>query len=144
MPSGERTSNTESEPGALRLAELDRAHRRMRLAAAAIDPVAAQEGWPAPFSPVRLLILRHLRDASPWGAKPSRIARALEMKRSSLAHHLDVLEASGLIVRGPRGFYDGRQVAVRLTDPGTYALWRLGSALPSREARAGRSEGPTA
>jgi len=52
------------------------------------------------------------------------------MKRSSLAHHLDVLEGAGMIERRPRGFYDDRQVAVRLTDPGTYALWRLGSALP--------------
>lgn len=117
------------EPGAARLAELDSAHRRLRLAAAAIDPVAAREGWPSPFSPVRLLVLRHLRSVSALGAKPSRIARALEMKRSSLAHHLDVLEGAGMIERRPRGFYDGRHVAARLTERGTYALWRLGSTL---------------
>ena len=128
-PPREGPSPAEWEPGAARLAELDGAHRRLRLAAAAIDPVAAREGWPSPFSPVRLLVLRHLRSVSALGAKPSRIAWALEMKRSSLAHHLDVLEGAGMIERRPRGFYDGRHVAVRLTERGAYALWRLGSAL---------------
>lgn len=109
--------------------ELDRAHRLLRRAARCLDRTAAEEGWAVPFSPVRFLVLGHLRGASAFGFRPRRLARLLEMKPSSLAHHLDVLEDVELIVRRRQGAYDGRRVAVRLTERGLFAFWRLRSAL---------------
>lgn len=109
--------------------DLDRAHHLLRRAARTADRVAAEEGWPAPLSPARFLILAHLRAASAFGLRPRRLARLLEMSPSSTAHHLDVLERSELVRRERRSLHDGRRVMVRLTERGTFAFWRLESAL---------------
>lgn len=112
---------------------LDDAHRLLRETARALDRIAAEEGWPVPFSPVRFLVLAHLADVPPLGLIPRRIARLLTLPPSSLAHHLDVLEAAELIERTPLGLGDQRRVAVRLTPSGRYAVRRMASgALPLR------------
>lgn len=108
--------------------ELSRAHRLLRWAGAELDPVVAEEGWPALGSVVRCLVLAHLGEATAFGLTPIRLARLLRMKRSSLAHHLDVLEREELIARGPRP-HSLKHVGVRLTERGRHALWRLGAVL---------------
>lgn len=108
-------------------------HRLLRETGRALDRIAAEEGWPVPFSPVRFLVLAHLTDVPPLGLIPRRIARLLTLPPSSLAHHLDVLEAAELIERTPLDFGDQRRVAVRLTPSGRYAVRRMASgALPLR------------
>lgn len=110
--------------------EIQGAHRLLRRAARVLDRTASEEGWPVPFSPVRFLVLAHVREGTAFGVRPRRLARILGMKRSSLAHHLDGLEEAGLIRRRRRQTaYDRRGVAVRLTERGLFAFWRLGSAL---------------
>ena len=118
--------------------ELAQAHRLLRRVARALDRIAVEAGgagdvgeerWPVPFSPVRCVVLAHLASASAFGLTPTRLARLLEMRASSLAHHLDVLEEAGLIERRPRGLHDQRRVAVRLTAGGADALDRLEAAL---------------
>lgn len=112
---------------------LDDAHRLLRETGRALDRIAAEEGWPVPFSPVRYLVLAHLADVPPLGLIPRRIARLLTLPPSSLAHHLDVLEAAELIERTPLDLGDQRRAAVRLTPSGRYAVRRMASgALPLR------------
>ena len=77
------------------------------------------------FAPARYLILADLDRATPFGLSPRRIARALDVTPSTLAHHLDVLERAGLLHRAAWTLYDRRKVAVRLTVTGRYAVWRL-------------------
>jgi len=115
----------ERDPGRV----TDQAHRVMRLTAETIDPIARNEGWPVPFSPVRFLVLDHLKRGSAFGHTPSRLAQLLHMKPPSLAHHLDVLEKAGLIRKRPRRLWDRRKISVQLTEEGTYATQRLRRAL---------------
>lgn len=119
-----------SDPEAAWL-EVNRAQSLLRRAAVVLDRVATEEeaGWPVPFSPVRYLVLAHARRRPRFGIRPRRLARILELGVSSLAHHLDVLEQAELITRAPLEVYDGRNVAVRLTERGLYAFWRMESAL---------------
>lgn len=66
-----------------------------------------------------------LHGATPYGLSPRRLARALELSPSTLAHHLEVLEGADLVRRVPWTIYDRRKVAVRLTDSGRYAVGRF-------------------
>lgn len=121
--------------------EMARAHRLLRRAGAALDGPASVEGWPVPFSTIRCLVLAQAGTASPYGIRPSLLARNLVASPSTLAHHLDVLEEAGLIDRRRPGVHDGRKVRVTLTDRGAYALWRLGSALGALRRRGGSARG---
>lgn len=116
-----------SHPTRFDRAELHRAWLVTRAAAATLEQVAAAEGWPVPFPPVRYLVLACLEEASSFGLSPRRLARLLAVGPSTLAHHLDALERAGMISRQPRGIRDGRRVQVRLTDTGRYAARRLTS-----------------
>jgi DNA-binding MarR family transcriptional regulator len=108
-------------------AELEHAWLVLRAAARRFDGIAREEGWPTPFAPVRYLILAELLHATPHGFSARRLARSLSMPPSTLAHHLDALEAAGLASRAPWDVHDRRKVAVRLTDEGRYAVRRLGA-----------------
>ncbi|MGD8728299.1 MAG: MarR family transcriptional regulator [Gemmatimonadota bacterium] len=102
--------------------EIDRAWHLLRSAARRLDRVAKDRGWPTPFAPARYLILVLLDQATAYGLSARRLARSLGVSPSTLAHHLDVLEAAELIRRAPWTIYDRRKVAVRLTETGRYAL----------------------
>lgn len=106
---------------------IDDAHRLLRETGWALDRIAAEEGWPVPFSPVRYLVLAHLADVTVFGLIPRRIARLLAIRPSTLSHHLDVLEAAELVERRPLDLHDQRRVAVRLTGSGRYAVRRMAS-----------------
>jgi DNA-binding MarR family transcriptional regulator len=107
--------------------EIHRAWLLLRAAARQFDHVARVEGWPTPFSPIRYLILAELARATDYGFSARRLAHSMSTAPSSLAHHLDVLEKAGFIVRLPWEVHDHRKVAVRLTDEGRYAVRRLGA-----------------
>jgi DNA-binding MarR family transcriptional regulator len=107
--------------------EIHRAWLLLRAAAHQFDHVARVEGWPTPFAPIRYLILAELTRATDYGFSARRLARSMSTAPSSLAHHLDVLEEAGFIVRVPWAVHDRRKVAVRLTDEGRYAVRRLGA-----------------
>lgn len=123
---------------------LNRAHRLLRITARRIDLVAGEEGWPTPFSPVRLLVLHHLREATAFGLSPRRLSRILALEPSSVAHHLDVLEAAQLVDRTRRGLYDRRKIFVRLTAEGRYALRRIERFLERRRMGPGSGFGELA
>ena len=110
--------------------EVRRAWLVLRGAARRFDRIAREEGWPTPFAPARYLILAELMQATTYGFSARRLARGLSMVPSTLAHHLDVLEESGLVTRAKWTIRDGRKVAVRLTGEGRYAVRRLGSISP--------------
>lgn len=113
--------------------QVDRAWQVLRSAALRLDRIAAEEGWPIPFAPVRYLILVLLQRATAFGLTVRRIALSLAVRPSSLAHHLDVLEETGLVYRTSKVLHDRRKVIVRLTDEGRYALALFGpSALLER------------
>jgi len=105
--------------------ELDNARRLIRSVTWRLDRIAKEEGWPTPFAPARYLILVTLERATTFGLSARRLARALALSPSTLAHHLDVLERAGLVRRAPWPLYDQRKVAVRLTDNGRDAVRRL-------------------
>lgn len=105
--------------------ELDRAWRLLRSAGERFDWIAAEEGWPTPFGPIRYLILARLSEATAYGLSARRLVRALSVSRSTMAYHLDALEGAGLVHRVPWTVYDRRKVAVRLTEAGRYAVRRL-------------------
>ena len=123
----------DSWPGARQIdpQELHRAWCMLRVAAERFDVVAKVEGWPTPFSPVRYLLLAHLVESTGYGLSVRRLTRALSVRPSTLAYHLDALENAGLIARSPWTVHDRRKVAVRLTDAGRYALLRLSSSSPA-------------
>lgn len=108
-----------------------------RSAAPPIGSTVSQRrrGGRAPFTPIRYLVLAQLREATAFGLSPGRLARLLAVRPSTLALHLDVLEAGEMISRSPRRLADMRKVAVRLTDRGVYALHRSSA---HRRARAQR------
>lgn len=105
--------------------ELKSAWLVLRRAGWRLDRIAKQEGWPTPFAPARYLILVLLERSTAYGLSARRLARALAMSHSALAHHLGVLERAGLIHRAPWTLYDRRKVAVRLTNTGHHAVRRF-------------------
>lgn len=107
--------------GGIDLEELASAWRLLRGVALRLDRIAKQHGWPTPFTPSRYLILALLEHATGYGLSPRRLARALALNPSTVAHHLDVLERAGLVQRAPWTIYDRRKVAVRLTATGHHA-----------------------
>jgi DNA-binding MarR family transcriptional regulator len=112
--------------------ELERASRLLRHAAERFDRIAREEGWPAPFSLPRVLILCRLEEATAYGLSARRLAWRLAIAPSTLCYHLDALEAVGLVQRAPWTIHDRRKVAVRLTASGRYAARRLASQPPMR------------
>jgi DNA-binding MarR family transcriptional regulator len=110
--------------------ELERSWHLLRSSGELFDRIAHEEGWPVPFRPVRYLILSKLSSATAYGLSAGRIARALGMRPSSLAHHLDALSRTGLVRRAPWTVHDRRKVAIRLTETGRYAVRRLGGRPP--------------
>lgn len=104
------------------LAELDSARRLLSSVASRLDRIAYQHGWPTPFAPARYLILVQLELATAYGLSPGRLAGLLDLGRSTVAHHLDVLEGAGLVQRVAWTIYDRRKVAVRLTPTGRQAV----------------------
>ena len=115
-------------PGHLDFRQLRGAWRTVRGAAEWLGRVAGEEGWPRPFPPIRYRVLAQLREATAFGLTPARLARLLAVRPSTLAYHLDELEAAEMISRSPRRLADMRSVSVRLTDRGTYVLHRCASA----------------
>lgn len=107
--------------------ELERAWLLLRSQARRLDRIAKDQGWPTPFAPARYLILLLLDRATAYGLSARQLASSLEVSRSTLAHHLDVLEGAGFIRRAPWTIYDRRKVAVRLTATGRYVLRCLAS-----------------
>ena len=105
--------------------ELGTAWGLLRSVASRLDRIAKQEGWPTPFAPARYLLLVQLAGATPYGLSAGRLARALAVRPSTLAHHLDVLERAGLVHRAPGTLFDRRTVVVRLTDTGRHAVRRF-------------------
>ncbi|MGE0161193.1 MAG: MarR family winged helix-turn-helix transcriptional regulator [Gemmatimonadales bacterium] len=126
-------SGPESDPGAAPHARASRdwaadlldAWTLLRRASERFDRIAAEEAWPRPFCPARYLILAELSRATSLGLSARRLSRGLSLAPSTLAHHLGVLERSGLVSRDRWPAHDRRKVAVRLTDDGRYALRRL-------------------
>lgn len=113
---------------------VEEAHLLLRRTRRVLQRVAEEDGWPTPCSPLRYLVLARLRQRRGLHLRPRRLARLLDVPRSTLAHHLNVLEASDLVrrTRGaplPAEIGDGRRVAVELTEEGNVVLWRLSSAL---------------
>jgi DNA-binding MarR family transcriptional regulator len=111
--------------------ELQRAWHLLRSVGAHFDHIARLQGWPTPFSPVRYLLLAHLTEATLYGLSVRRLRCALSLRPSTLAYHLDALEAAGLIARARWTIHDRRKVAVRLTDAGRYAVRRLSMSSPA-------------
>ena len=101
------------------------AWRTLRGVAGRLDWIARREGWPVPFGPARYLVLLLLERATTYGLSARRLARSLALSPSTLAHHLDLLEGAGLVLRTPWTVHDRRKVAVRLTEDGRYALRRF-------------------
>jgi len=87
--------------------------------------IAREEGWPTPFGLTRYLILVELERATEYGLPARRLAGLLDLRPSTVAHHLDVLERAGFVHRAPWTLYDRRRVAVRLTPTGRYAVRRF-------------------
>ena len=105
--------------------EVESAWLLLRSITRRLDQVAKQHGWPTPFTPPRYLILVALDRASAFGLTPRRISRAAALSPSTVAHHLDVMEAAGLVRRAPRGIYDRRKISVHVTAAGRFALLRF-------------------
>ncbi|MEX0836727.1 MAG: helix-turn-helix domain-containing protein [Gemmatimonadota bacterium] len=105
--------------------EVDNAWHLLRHVSRRLDRIARRERWPTPFAPTRYLVLVRLERATKFGLSPGALARALGVRPSTLAHHLDGLERAGLIHRRPWMLHDQRRVAVRLTDTGHYAVRRF-------------------
>ena len=73
-------------------------------------------------SVVRCLVLVHIGRRTGLGVSPTRLARVLDMSKTTLAYHLDRLEGAGLVWRESRDYPDSRKVAVRLTRAGAEAV----------------------
>jgi DNA-binding MarR family transcriptional regulator len=111
--------------------ELQRAWSLLRSAGERFDRIAKLEGWPTPFGPVRYLLLAHLAEATGYGLSVRRLRCALSLRPSTLAYHLDALEAAGLVRRAPWTVNDRRKVAVRLTATGHHAFRQLSMSSPA-------------
>ena len=75
---------------------VDRANRLLRDVSKVFDLMTESQGWPTGFTPIRFLVLAHLQHATTFGLTPKRLAWLLRLPPSSLAYHLDTLEAAGM------------------------------------------------
>ena len=109
-------------------APLEEAHRMLeRFRLMLREPNPRRRG--VLLSPVRCILLATIGRESGLGVTPARLARVLELPRGTVAHHLNVLEREGLVLRRPQNIHDGRRVAVVLTAKGATAVARTAAAL---------------